>query len=182
MVAALALLILYIFADKLRLRYLNVNRNGIMKAFPLLGIKQEGKWERDGWSFGIIMAAVMGSVIFLQTYRLKYSFSLISILMAFPLAAANAFTEEVIFRISYVTMGDNETDSSLYGLMMGSVVFGVIHYWGIAPNGLFGVLLSALLGLFLAKSIQETKGFYWAFKIHFLLDVIIMLFIFNIEA
>lgn len=66
--------------------------------------------------------------------------------------------------------------------MMGSVVFGVIHYWGIAPNGLFGVLLSALLGLFLAKSIQETKGFYWAFKIHFLLDVIIMLFIFNIEA
>lgn len=105
MVAALALLILYIFADKLRLRYLNVNRNGIMKAFPLLGIKQEGKWERDGWSFGIIMAAVMGSVIFLQTYRLEYSFSLISILMAFPLAAANAFTEEVIFRISYVTMG-----------------------------------------------------------------------------
>jgi len=77
-------------------------------------------------------------------------------------------------------MGDNETNSSLYGLIMGSVVFGIFHYWGVTPSGIFGVLISAYLGYFLAKSIQETKGFYWAFIIHFMLDVVILIFIFNV--
>ncbi|SEN52658.1 hypothetical protein SAMN04488134_101284 [Amphibacillus marinus] len=181
-IAAVSLLILYIFADKIRLGYLNANRQGKIKPSALLGIKHEGRWESDTWSIGAIMVAIIGAVTLLQTFRLGFSFSLTTILMVVPLAASNAFTEEVIFRLSYVTMGENETNSSLYGLIMGSIVFGVIHYWGIVPNGLFGALISALLGLFLAKSIQETKGFYWAFMIHFLLDVVIMFFIFNVAA
>ena len=102
------------------------------------------------------------------------------VIMVIPLAATNAFTEEVIFRLSYVSIGKSETKSSLYGLIMGSLVFGILHYWGVAPNGILGVFLSAYLGYFLAKSIQETKGFFWAFTIHFMLDVIILIFIFNI--
>lgn len=39
--------------------------------------------------------------------------------------------------------------------------------------------MSALLGFFLAKSIQEAKGFYWVFMIHFMLNVAGMIFILN---
>lgn len=179
-VAALALILLYIFADKIRLSYLNSNRNGKMKPSILFAIKNEGKWENDAWGYGIIMVAIMGSVTLFLTNTLGFDFSLVNLLMVIPFAATNAFTEEVIFRLSYVTMGENETNSSLYGLIMGSIVFGIIHYWGVVPNGIFGVLISALLGNFLAKSIQETKGFYWAFIIHFLLDIVIFIFIFNV--
>lgn len=148
----------------------------------LLGTKSEGRWENDGWSIGIIMIAIMGIVAFLQTIAVGFDFRLVNLLMIIPLAASNAFTEEVIFRLSYVTMGKNEINSSLYGLIMGSFVFGIIHYWGIAPNGIFGVLISASLGYFLSRSIVETKGFYWAFMIHFLLDVVTMVFIFNVST
>lgn len=127
------------------------------------------------------MIIIIGVVSFFQTYSLGFHFNLVTILMVFPIAASNAFIEEVIFRLPYVTMGNNEGISSLYGLIMGSVVYGVIHYWGAVPNGLFGVLLSAYLGYFLSKSIYETKGFYWAFFIHFLLDVVILMFLLNVN-
>lgn len=181
-VASMALFLIYIFADKIKLSYLNFNHKGRMKPAILLGTKSEGTWENDAWSIGIIMVFIMGVVAFLQVSTLGFDFSLVTLLMVIPLAAANAFTEEVIFRLSYVVMGDNETNSSLYGLIMGSFVFGIIHYWGLAPNGIFGVLISAYLGYFLAKSIQETKGFYWAFMIHFMLDVVILVFILNVST
>jgi hypothetical protein len=177
--AVLTLILIYLFADKIRLKYLNFNRQGEMLPSKLLAIRDKGRWENDAWSIGLIMVAIMGGVIFWQTFSLEFDFRFIHLLMVIPLAASNAFTEEVIFRLSYVTMGKNETNSSTYGLIMGSLVFGIAHYWGLSPNGIFGVLISAYLGYFLAKSIQETKGFYWAFMLHFMLDVVILIFIFN---
>jgi uncharacterized protein len=176
-IASFTLIIIYFFSNKKRLGYLNLKRNGKMKPMFFLGIRHEGKWEDDGWSYGIIMIIIM--VVLTGTVKTGFNFSVMNIIMAIPLAATNAFTEETIFRLSYVTIGDNETNSSLYGLIMGTSVFGIVHYWGIMPNGIFGIIISALLGCFLAKSIQETKGFYWAFMIHFLLDVVILLVIFN---
>lgn len=100
--------------------------------------------------------------------------------MVIPLAASNAFVEEVIFRLSFVTIGANETNSNANGIIMGSVKFGLFHYIGVFPNGIIGAIMSAYLGYFLARSIQETKGFYWAFMIHFLLDVFFLFFILNV--
>lgn len=177
-VAILALLLIYVFADNIKLTYLNLNREGKMKPSFLLAI-HEGRWEIDALSIGTIMVGIIGVVTLVQTYTLGFEFSVATVLMVIPLAAANAFTEEVIFRLSYITMGDNETNSSLYGLIMGSVVFGITHYWGLVPNGIFGVLISAYLGYFFSKSIQETKGFYWALLIHFMLDIVILIFILN---
>jgi hypothetical protein len=36
-----------------------------------------------------------------------------------------------------------------------------------------GVLLAAFIGWFLSKSMIETQGFFWAWFIHFLQDVVI---------
>ncbi|KYG29328.1 hypothetical protein AZF04_07325 [Alkalihalobacillus trypoxylicola] len=179
--ATITLLLIYVFADKIKLSYLNLKRTGKMRPSLLLTNKKEGKWETDAWDIAIIMIILIGVFSYFQTYSLGFNFSLITILMVFPIAASNAFIEEIIFRLSYVTMGDNEALSPLYGILMGSIVFGFIHYSGAVPNGLFGVLLSAYLGYFLSKSIYETKGFYWAFFIHFLLDVVILMFILHVN-
>jgi membrane protease YdiL (CAAX protease family) len=123
------------------------------------------------------MVAIVALVTFFQFLPGGFSFTWGHLLLVIPIAAMNAFTEEAIFRVPYVTMGANETDSRAYGLVMGSVVFGALHYWGAAPNRIIGAVMSALLGFVLAKSIQETKGFFWAFTIHFMLDLAIVLFI-----
>lgn len=177
--AMVTLGITYLFADKIRLGYLNFNREGKLLTERYLGINEEGVWKEDGWSYGLIMMVIMGITAFVGVFQAGFSFSLTNSLIAIIFAATNAFTEEVIFRLSYVTMGANETSSNRYGIIMGSIVFGIIHYFGIMPNGIIGVILSLFLGYFLTKSMQETKGFFWAFMIHFMLDIVIMLLLFN---
>jgi hypothetical protein len=54
-----------------------------------------------------------------------------------------------------------------------------MHFWGAAPTGFVGAIMSMFLGFVLAKSMQETRGFYWAFMIHFMLDLVVVLFILN---
>ena len=41
-------------------------------------------------------------------------------------------------------------------------------------NGIIGVTLAGTLGFILAKSMHETNGFFWAWVIHFLQDVLII--------
>jgi hypothetical protein len=177
LVAGLALLLTFVFARKVRLRYLSMNRTGAMR--PFFANRAGGRWESDGWFLGLIMVAIVGLVTFFQFLPAGFAFTWVHVLLVIPFAAMNAFTEEAIFRLPYVTMGANETNSRIYGLVMGSLVFGVLHYWGAAPNGLLGAIMSTILGFVLAKSIQETRGFFWAFTIHFMLDLPILLFILN---
>lgn len=181
LLAVVVLIVIRLFASKTKLSFLRLRRTGTMHPTKLLGMREPGKWENDGIYFGLIMVGIIGIVTFFQTFNIDFDFHWMSIIIIIPLAASNAFIEEVIFRLSFVTVGDNETNSKWYGLVMGALVFGVTHYWGIVPNGIFGVIISAYLGYFLAKSMQETRGFYWAFLIHFLLDVVILFFLFNLE-
>lgn len=176
-VAGLALLLTFAFAGRVRLGYLNLKRAGILR--PYFAQPNGGRWESDGWYLGLIMVVIVGIVTFFQFLPGGFALYWVHVVLVVPFAAMNAFTEEVIFRLPYVTMGNNDTNSRMYGLVMGSAVFGVLHFWGGAPNGLLGALMSAFLGFFLAKSIQETKGFFWAFTIHFMLDLPIMFFVLN---
>jgi membrane protease YdiL (CAAX protease family) len=87
------------------------------------------------------------------------------------LALANSFAEGVAYR--------NAVLGPLAGaLPKGAVVlasaafFGVAHYYG-APSGTVGVIMSSLLGWFLARSMIESRGFLAPWMIHFLQDVVI---------
>jgi hypothetical protein len=53
--------------------------------------------------------------------------------------------------------------------------FGIAHFYGV-PYGVVGVLLAGFLGWILAKSMQETRGLFWAWFIHFWQDVWIFSF------
>lgn len=176
-VAGFALVLTFAFAGRVRLGYLNLNRRGEMRTFT--GRSGGGRWESDGWVIGLIMTAIVGVVTFFQFLPGGFAFHWLHLALIVPFAAMNAFTEEAVFRLPYVTMGDNDTNSRVYGLVMGSAVFGVLHFWGVAPNGFLGAIMAAYVGYFLARSIQETRGFYWAFMIHFMLNLATMLFVLN---
>ena len=91
------------------------------------------------------------------------------------IAVVNAFNEEFTMRAAPLSklvpvIGKQQA------LMVTTVFFGLGHFYGI-PNGVPGVLLAGFLGWFLGKSILETKGFFWAWLIHFLPDAFIFTFI-----
>lgn len=179
-VVALALAATFVFARKTKLDFLRPRRIGEMR--PFLGVSLGTRWEKDALPIALIMAAIVGVTTYFQLLPGGYTFNWVYLALVVPFAAANAFTEEAIFRLPYVTVGADLTNSRVYGLVMGALVFGVIHYWGVAPNGLIGAIMSAWLGFYLAKSIQETRGFFWAFTTHFLLNLVGMVFILNRSA
>lgn len=174
---SLALLLTFLFAGNVRLGYLSPNRRGTME--PVFGRFGGGRWESDALPIALIMVAIVAVAAFFQVLPSGFSFHWVYIVLTIPFAAMNAFTEEVIFRLPYVTMSANDTSSGVYGLAMGSIVFGGFHVWGVVPNGILGGAMSGILGFFLAKSIYETKGFFWAFTIHFMLNIATMLFVLN---
>jgi membrane protease YdiL (CAAX protease family) len=89
-------------------------------------------------------------------------------------AAINAFAEEFEFRSMPLSrlrpvLGKQQS------IMITAVLMGLLHYFG-SPGGPFGVLLVWYLGWIAAKSMIETRGFVWAFLIHFVGDFIIYAF------
>jgi len=90
------------------------------------------------------------------------------------MAAINAFSEEFEFR-SVLLARLEPVLGPWQAILMTSVMFGLGHYFG-APSGPFGVLLATYLGWIAAKSMIETRGFVWAFLIHFVGDFIIYTF------
>lgn len=72
-VTAFVLLLIYLFADKLRLSYLKFKREGVMQAAFLIP-SEEGRWESDGRFLGLIMVGIMGAMTVFQTYQVGYDF------------------------------------------------------------------------------------------------------------
>jgi hypothetical protein len=65
--------------------------------------------------------------------------------------------------------------SNRQAILLTAAYFGIGHYYGV-PYGIIGVLMAGILGWLLGKSMLETKGFFWAWFIHFLQDVMIFSF------
>lgn len=182
-VSAVFLLLLYLLADKLRLSYFTLKKkDGVVRPAPLIGLKpKEGEgWKTIGPAIGSIITVVTGIVVYFQTVSGNaLTFRLFpEVPLVFLLALMNSFTEEVIFRLSYTTIVANENKNTRVSELLSAVVFGGIHYFGIAPSGIAGAAMAAFIGWFLAKSINETKGFFWAWAIHFAQDIIILFFLF----
>jgi len=141
------------------------------------GSKKPEPWTRTGSIFTVIFTTVT-FVYLMQIYHP----SLTVFLQALPLipvalliAAINAFNEEFTLRAAPLTeLGPVVGKQQALGIT--SVFFGLGHFYGI-PSGILGVLLSSFLGLFLGKSMFETKGFFLAWLIHFLPDAIIFTFL-----
>jgi hypothetical protein len=142
----------------------------------LLGMKEPEPWTRTGSIFAVIFT-VFTLVFLLASSGFPASLSaefltLIPVVLA--VAAMNAFNEEFTLRAAPLSILWKEIGKE-QALLITTVYFGLGHFYGV-PNGIIGVLLAGFLGWFLGKSLLETKGFFWAWFIHFLTDVVIFSF------
>lgn len=91
--------------------------------------------------------------------------------MALAFAAVNAFTEEVSFRCVFLARGIpvlGRTQTFLYT----SVLFGLAHWFG-HPSGPTGVVLAGVIAWVWAKGLVETRGLFWTWAFHAVMDVVI---------
>jgi len=143
----------------------------------LLGMKKAEPWTRIGSIFSVIFTS--GGFIFLLLRSNKGSIAdsmdlFVTVPVAVLIAGINAFNEEFTLRAAplseiWQVLGKQQA------LLITTIYFGIGHYYGV-PNGVIGVFLSAFLGWFLGKSLMETKGFFWAWFIHVLQDIVIFTF------
>ncbi len=178
---ALSLVIILIIALLTRfqsLRLLSVTRiDGEVHPEPWIGISTRNKdtWKTLGRNMAIVISVVTAIVIYFQVYRngVIQSLTLGSFLLILVYALTNSFVEEVTFRHTFASIVEYHNLNPYLSKALSALIFGGVHYLG-TPGKIPGVLLAGFLGWFLSKSIHETKGFFWAWLIHFLQDVIIM--------
>ena len=143
---------------------------------PVVGIIPAANetWFQIGKNFAFVITAVTFIFIYFQLIKgkkiQKQYFHLFFWVVVFSLM--NSFTEEMITRFSVIALLDTLIPLS-YIYLVSAFIFGSVHYFG-TPGKIPGVLLAGFLGWFLAKSIGETHGFFWAWLIHFLQDVVII--------
>ncbi len=130
-------------------------------------------WQQVGVNFALIITAVTAVFIYLNAFRgnriAQKNLRFLPWVLVFALS--NAFVEEMITRFAVVTSLDGLLSRpTIY--LISAAIFGIVHYFG-TPGGIPGVLMAGFLGWFAAKSIGETGGFFWAWLIHFLQDVVI---------
>jgi membrane protease YdiL (CAAX protease family) len=138
--------------------------------------EQPMPWTR----FGVILSLVisLGTLVFLVIAGRPSLGMLLAVAPLLPLvllfAGMNAFSEEMSYRAApLATLHDKVGKSQ--ALLVTAAYFGIWHYYGV-PYGLVGVVMAGILGWLLGKSMLETKGFSWAWFIHFLQDVMIFSF------
>ncbi|NJD60673.1 MAG: hypothetical protein C3F13_00200 [Anaerolineales bacterium] len=108
-----------------------------------------------------------------STNSLRHVYSLLPFIFLF--AAINAFGEEMIYRAPWLSTLEVPV-GAVQALLITAVYFGIAHYYGV-PYGIVGVIMSFIPGWLMGKSMLETRGFTWAWVIHFCMDVVVFTFI-----
>jgi len=160
------------------LKLLSISKiDGEVRPEPWIGITEKNKdsWKKLGLSMTIIVSIVTGVVLYFQVYSkgLIQPFTVGNFLLVVLLALINSFVEEVVFRHTFASIVEYHEMSPYVSQGLSALIFGIGHYFG-SPGGIPGVLMAGYLGWFASKSIHETKGFFWAWMIHFVQDIIIM--------
>jgi len=134
---------------------------------------------RKRWVYMGIRASILFALLaFLVIHAPRiayYGVQLENVYHVFPIAVIFAFTnsmvEEIIARVGIVVALKSVVSDSNIAIISG-VVFAFVQYFT-SPLGMIGFALGGFMGWFLAKSILETKGIFWAICIHFVCDVFI---------
>jgi membrane protease YdiL (CAAX protease family) len=87
------------------------------------------------------------------------------------LALGNSFAEGVVYRSAVLGPLTGELPKGAV-VLASAAFFGMAHYYG-APSGPIGVVMSGVLGWYMARAMFETRGFLAPWIIHFLQDVVI---------
>lgn len=152
------------------------------KELKLFGMKANDSWLKTGISLALVISMATAVFMFFQLKEAPIHWGELQsgLFWIILFSLSNSFGEEMVFRMGIV--------SPLKGLLkpmtmfiLSAILFGIPHFAGI-PSGVIGVTMAGVLGLVLAKSLYETKGFFWAWTIHFLQDVLIIGTLFLMSA
>ncbi|MFS0491321.1 CPBP family intramembrane glutamic endopeptidase [Leadbetterella byssophila] len=148
--------------------------SAVGQELKLFGIKQGDTWAKTGLSLYVVISLVTATFLYFQLKQTNPNWtSLQSGLFWIVLfSLTNSFGEEMIFRLGIVSPLSGQLSPTTI-FLISAVLFGIPHFAGM-PNGIIGVTLAGILGFVLAKSMYETNGFFWAWTIHFLQDVLII--------
>jgi len=142
-----------------------------------LGMKAPEPWTSFGRGLAVIISAV--TLVFLVLGGRPSLNDLGRVVPLFPavllFAAMNAFNEEFPYRAGLLSQLLPVVGKQ-HALLLTSVLFGLGHFYGV-PYGVIGVLMAGFLAWLLGKSMVETQGFFWAWFIHFLQDILIFTFL-----
>lgn len=153
------------------------NPTAPIRPVPALGFRGGDSWVKFGliWGLGVAAALVVVQSLLIRPDATQLH-AVVPVIPGILLyAAANAFSEEMTYRVPLVAVLEPVVGSRS-ALWQSAVFFGIAHYFG-TPGGLAGVALSTFFGWLLAKSLIETRGLLWAWFLHFLSDVAIFVFL-----
>lgn len=134
-------------------------------------------WKKLGWQIALLISLGTLTILWvIERPSLQQFSNIVPMLpMILLLALIYAFSEELTYRSAllaplFPVIGKRQS------MLITSTIFALGHFYSF-PNSIVGVLISFILGYFLSKSMLETKGFCWAWFIHFLQTVVIFSFI-----
>ncbi len=150
--------------------------HAVVEPSMIIKTKKPTSWIKMALIFSVVFISVVVVILFgasgsdISTLTIDWFLVPVAILVA----AMNGFNEE--FSLRAAPLGELEpTMGKSDSLIATATSFGLGHYYGY-PSGILGVILSGFLGWFLGKSMLETKGFFWAWLIHFIPDAFIFTF------
>ena len=174
-VSFLALAAMYLYdRDNFRAFFRRGDVFAAARPLRLLGIGQQATWKLVGPILLILVTSVTLTVTILGFQEGQSAMSgRLVVLFPFALimAATNAWSEEIFGRFTVIAGLEGRVRAT-HKYWISAAIFGIPHYFG-TPGGLLGVLLTGILSWLLAKSVQETRGMFWAWFIHFVQDVVI---------
>ncbi len=139
----------------------------------VFGIKQGDSWLKTGLSLSVVITGVTVLFMYFQLKNTSVNWQALQsgILWMLLFSLTNSFGEEMIFRLGIVSPLSGLLKPTMIFLISAGI-FGLAHVNGM-PRGMAGIIIAGILGFVLAKSVLETHGFFWAWLIHFLQDVVI---------
>ena len=137
------------------------------------GIGENDTWMSTGLYLSFFITLGTFSFVYLQFRKLKVGIKEIFpyIIWIIVFSLTNSFSEEAIYRLGVISPLFNVLGAQEL-ILLSAIIFGLVHFGGM-PHGLIGMLMAGFLGWFLAKSVVETEGIFWAWLIHFVQDIVI---------
>jgi len=140
------------------------------------------KWSLPWSVLAVTITLLLGGgfALFMATQNPGWQANLAGVIPWIPLillsAAMNAFGEEAKYRAAPLATLLPAVGPK-HALWLTSIWFGLGHYYGGIPSGMFGFIQSGLIGLIMGKAMLDTKGIALPWAIHMALDTIIYFFI-----
>ena len=148
---------------------------------PWLGIKKEKiNWGKLSLisavliSLGTILLTIITVTVNTVTKGIDELLYYLPLILLFALV--NSFCEGVLFRSTILGTLKLVLPKKII-ILIAAIYYGIAHYYG-APGGALGVVMSAVLGWYMCRSMYETNGFLSSWIIHFMQDVVILSTIF----